>query len=401
MAKTKGNQLPPVHKHKTGQARTRISGKDFYLGVHGTPEAKEEYERLVAEWLAAGRPQPWSGPVRGSAGSWRRIPKLTLAELMVLFLAWAKEHYRKGGKPTSEMAAMKRALSYAHRLYGRRSLTEFGPVALKACRCQMVEDGLCRGTCNSYVGRIRRMFRWGTENELVPVEAYQALMAVRGLERGRTEAPEGRAVKPAEPKAVELVRARVSRQVRAMIDLQLLTGMRPGEVCQMRARDLKTSGEDWQYQPESHKTEHHGRERVVHLGPRAREIVSRFLSDDLEAPLFDPRAAEAERQALRRAEAKSPRSGVLSPKALGERRRPPRAEYDVDSYRRAIARACKDAGIPVWCPNQLRHNAATAIRAHRGVEAAQTVLGHSSLSTTEIYAERDDDLAAQVMREIG
>ncbi|MBQ2849213.1 MAG: site-specific integrase, partial [Thermoguttaceae bacterium] len=44
-------------------------------------------------------------------------------------------------------------------------------------------------------------------------------------------------------------------------------------------------------------------------------------------------------------------------------------------------------GVPSWSPNQLRHAAATEIREKLGLEVARIVLGHSSTSTTEIYAE--------------
>jgi integrase len=57
--------------------------------------------------------------------------------------------------------------------------------------------------------------------------------------------------------------------------------------------------------------------------------------------------------------------------------------------------------VPRWSPLQLRHTAATAIRARFGVEAAATVLGHSKVETTEIYAEKNRDRAEQVVREIG
>jgi integrase len=54
-----------------------------------------------------------------------------------------------------------------------------------------------------------------------------------------------------------------------------------------------------------------------------------------------------------------------------------------------------------WSPNQLRHTAGTAIRKRFGAEAAQTVLGHSHLTVTEIYAERDLEKAAEVIRQLG
>jgi site-specific recombinase XerC len=49
----------------------------------------------------------------------------------------------------------------------------------------------------------------------------------------------------------------------------------------------------------------------------------------------------------------------------------------------------------------LRHSAATEIRKQFGLEAAQTVLGHSQANVTQVYAERDWQLAAEVMRKIG
>ncbi|ASV75256.1 hypothetical protein THTE_2654 [Thermogutta terrifontis] len=43
-------------------ATNRVAGqsseatvKNFYLGKHGTPESRAEFERLIAEWLTAGR----------------------------------------------------------------------------------------------------------------------------------------------------------------------------------------------------------------------------------------------------------------------------------------------------------------------------------------------------------
>jgi integrase len=78
-----------------------------------------------------------------------------------------------------------------------------------------------------------------------------------------------------------------------------------------------------------------------------------------------------------------------------------RSHYTTDSYAKAIVAACSKAGINPWAPNRLRHNAATEIRKHAGVEIARTVLGHASMATTEIYAERDLEKAIAAMREVG
>jgi len=79
-----------------------------------------------------------------------------------------------------------------------------------------------------------------------------------------------------------------------------------------------------------------------------------------------------------------------------------------DSYRKAIDYGIKAAGrepggehVRHWHPHQLRHNAATRIRKEFGLEAAQAVLGHSSAAITQIYAERDQAKAADVMARVG
>jgi integrase len=54
-----------------------------------------------------------------------------------------------------------------------------------------------------------------------------------------------------------------------------------------------------------------------------------------------------------------------------------------------------------WHPHQLRHTAATAIRRRFGFEAAQHVLGHATLSMTEICAERNAEAARAVAAAIG
>ncbi|QDT14610.1 tyrosine-type recombinase/integrase [Alienimonas californiensis] len=53
-----------------------------------------------------------------------------------------------------------------------------------------------------------------------------------------------------------------------------------------------------------------------------------------------------------------------------------------------------------WSPNQLRHTCATQLRAKYGIELTRTVLGHSDIGTSEIYAERDLAAAERVMREV-
>ena len=49
-------QIPQYRLHKpTGCGVVRLNGRDIYLGTHGTPESKERYPQVIAEWLANNR----------------------------------------------------------------------------------------------------------------------------------------------------------------------------------------------------------------------------------------------------------------------------------------------------------------------------------------------------------
>ncbi len=54
-----------------------------------------------------------------------------------------------------------------------------------------------------------------------------------------------------------------------------------------------------------------------------------------------------------------------------------------------------------WHPNRLRHTFATKVRKAHGLEAAQVLLGHAKADVTQIYAEKNDALAATVAAKIG
>jgi integrase len=187
-----------------------------------------------------------------------------------------------------------------------------------------------------------------------------------------------------------------------MVAVQRLTGMRPGEVCMMRTCDLDTSGRAWLYTPESHKTEHHGRERRIYIGPQAQAILRMWLRADLTAYLFQPREAVEEHRAELRRSRKTPMTPSQAARTRKRRpRKAPGERYDTDSYRRAIAYGCKRADVPRWHPHQLRHAAATKLRKAFGLDVARAVLGHASSDVTETYAEMDMTKAAEAMELVG
>ncbi|WLD13130.1 site-specific integrase [Planctellipticum variicoloris] len=425
---TKSRRKPAYTLHRpTGQARVRIGGKDHYLGEYGSPESRDRYDDLIAEWFA-------------SDGDVSRY-SLTIDDLALLFMAHAEGYYRhKDGTPTGETTNLRHALGFVIRSHGRTRARDFGPLKLKDVRDAMISAGMCRSNVNRQIHRVKRLFAWGVENERVPAAVYQSLQAVAGLRRGRSKARESAPVAPVPQGTVDATLPHLPGVVADMVRLQLLCGARPGEICSIRPCDI-TRGLNgvWTYRPATHKTEHHGRERRIFIGPEGQAVLSRYLDRDPEAYCFWPAEADAERNAVRRANRRSP----LTPSQAARKRkgRTHRARYTKDTYNRAVGRGCEMAfGMPAelrnvgrtvarlqdvtekqrdaeklrlstaaaawraeycWSPNQLRHSRATAIRERYGLEAAATVLGHADPRVTEIYAERDFAMAAKVMREIG
>lgn len=440
---------PSYCRDKTsGQAYVRLSGRKHYLGAYGSRKSRDKYDQLIGQWIASGRaPLPQINP--HDAGS-----SITVSTLINAWITHAHGWYGTtaiaGRRPSGELGNYWDVLSELRRLYGPTRANDFGPKALKALAAALATDrtytdaagaiifrrGMCRNVVNRSLSRVKHVFKWGVEEELLPGEAHYRLQAVRGIPPGRGQARESDPVTSVSDEHVAAVLPYLSRHVAAMVRVQRLSGMRPGEVCAMRRCDLDTRKPVWLYQPPKHKTAHHGKTRQISLGPKAQEILATFppRTPDPAEYVFSPADAERERNEQRRRERQTPLtpSQILrAQEAVGrQRQRPPRDHYDVASYRRAVERACELAfGMPrelrprpadtpeqkdqkaagrsewrrehKWRLNQLRHTAATATRRQYGLDAAQLLLGHSSRRMTEVYAEPDTELAARVMLEIG
>jgi integrase len=420
-----------VHKplayslHKpSGQAKVKDQGRVIYLGKYGSPESWEKYHRFLAErygrkdLVGQQKIQPETDP-------------LTITELAVRYVRYCEQYYVKNGKVTNQVTMIKLALKVQRQLYGTTFIKDFGPVNLKACRAEFIRLGLSRGECNRRTNLIKQAFRWGAENELAPRGLYHDLCTVQGLRKGRSEARETAPVGPVPEAIVERTLEHLSATVAAMVRLQLASAMRPGELVIMRACDLNMSGPIWEYRPGSHKGEHREVSQVIMLGPRAQEIIRPFFCLDISGYLFSPRRVVAQQAEERRAGRKSPlwasHAELQAKRRAARGRRSLKDHYNVNAYRRAIARAC-DKAFPHpelsgtkakaltpeqraeleawrkshrWHPHQLRHSAATIIRKKFGIEAAQAVLGHSQVDTSELYAEKSLDAARAVAKEIG
>jgi integrase len=420
-------QTPKLRHHKaSGRAYVVLNNRAIYLGYWGTEEAEENYRKTIAEWLANGK-QPDAAP-----------NNITINEMLARFWVYAEGYYRDcNGKTTTELGNIRVSLRPFCALYGHTKAVEFGPRSLKTVRQKMIAMGWCRNNINKSISRLKTVFKWAVAEEIIPGSVYQALMAVPGLKRGRSDARESEPVKPVPQEYVDAIEPYVSRQIWAMIQLQLLTAARPSEILTMRPCEIDRSSKIWVYSPAEHKTAHHGHERKIYIGPRGQDILRPFLIRPADSYCFSPAEAEAERRATMHENRKTYLSCGNVP-GSNCKENPERTKgnlYHVANYRRAISRAIKIA-FPApehlrqrfgetkqqwrkrltkqekdelkawykqyhWHPHQLRHNAATFLRKEFGLETARIILGHRSAVITEVYAELDQQKAMEAVVRVG
>lgn len=445
----KSSRRPPAYRQRKGYDQAIVTltdsrtGKrrDYWLGEYGSRESRELYHRLLAEWESTGQRLPIppnATPMHDPNGK-------TISEIVLPYWEYAQSYYNS----SSEIRSIKLALRLLRQFYGSEPAADFGPQKLRLLRERMIlgdSDEVpprapwCRRYINHQIKRIRRMFKWAVAHEKVPVDVYQRLTALESLKRGRSAAKESQPVKPVPMDRVNAIENYVSRQVWAIIQLQILTGARGGELVILRPCDIKRDDPAgvWLYEPVDHKTAYREKSRVILFGPQAQEIIQPFLLRPPKTYCFSPSEAEVERRAKLHAARKTPMSCGNKP---GSNRKDtpsihPGDRYDSQSFHRAIRYACDKAFTPPpplakrknetkaqhterltkkqnaelqawrkehrWHPHQLRHLAGTEIRRRFGLEAAQVVLGHSSAEITDaVYAERDLAKAMEIMKAVG
>jgi hypothetical protein len=210
-------RIPGYRRHSSGQARVTLNGKDHLLGPYGSAESKESYRRLIAEWV--GRPpQPQQEA--------NEPEQLSVNDVILAYWQYAAVYYGFDRGDRRDAYCLKDALRVIRSLYGRTRAHAFGPLALKACRAEMIKKDWSRTYINAQVDRIRRAFKWAASKQLVPVTLYQALRTVESLRRGRTEARETLKVKPVTSEHVEATVPYMPPVVRAMVRLQQRVGCR-------------------------------------------------------------------------------------------------------------------------------------------------------------------------------
>jgi len=178
---------------------------------------------------------------------------------------------------------------------------------------------------------------------------------------------------------------------------------------------------------------------VIALGPKVQAVLRQFFTPSIDDYLFSPERSAEEYRAARSATRVTPRFESHmrrnADKRVKKPKKKPTEHYDTIGYGHAVARACDRAFPPPgdlakregetqdgwwarlsegeretvkawrkahrWHPNQLRHSFATKVRKAHGLEAAQVLLGHARADVTQVYAERNEELAREVAGKIG
>lgn len=398
-------RVPAYRLHSSGQARVTINGKAFYLGEYDSPESKNEYARIIAEYLSCDHKPAFNA----------KQESLLIIELIASYSEFAKKYYGPG--QNSEAYRIGIILRALGKLYGHTRAIDFGPKALKAVRQYLLDGNVdylklnetkkkkkqpprSRKYINSLVKRLVAMFKWAAGEELLPPTVYQALMCVPSLKANRTTARETDEIEPVPDAVVEATLPHLPPVVADMVRFQSLVGCRPGEVCAIKPCMVDRSSDVWEIKLKEHKTAWRNKKRIIYVGPQAQKILLPYLTDRTDEDYcFRPIDSERRRRTRNVPESCGNRKGKSN--TPRETTRKLKDHYTTGSYGNAIRRACREFEIEHWAPNQLRHSVGTKVRKEGDIEAASAVLGHSNIVTTQIYAKANREKAIEAVKRLG
>lgn len=380
------SKTPPLRYHKpTRNWYVFTGGKRIYLG-RNKPTAEQRRLQIIGATIQG---QPVDAATVAGAGG------MTLSEALIAFREYANSHY------SDDRARMryKSIIEATVKVHGATPADRFDGQCVDDVRAELLSrtkpKKLSRKYINCLIRALKTAFAWMRRRKIVSANTLAEVREVKALmpgEGGRETLP----IPPVEDWVIDATSRECTPTIRAMIDLQRITGMRPGELVIMRPCDLTTDANQsihvpgqnrtiramdfdgvlvWFYVPPRHKTMHRGKMRIVPIGPAGQAILKPFLSrrdpsDYVFKPSIDLSAGQC--RAL----------------CVGD-------YYPVRSYHNAIGRAVIRANkmrrqaverglipafieVPAWHPNQLRHAAAESVAEKIDAESAANLLGHSA-----------------------
>lgn len=344
---------PPKMTRCGDKARVSLNGRKHYLGKWDSPEAKAKYHRLITQWRKQHDVEVAS------------LDRYLVAELTADYLDYSRDYYGPGHNRYTSIAPTIRRFGLQ---FGDMWTDEFRPRHLEQARDMWIKRKCAREYINRVTREIVRCFEWGVSQDKVPSHVWQALLAVRGLHKGRHGVKDAAPIQAVPTEVVDKTLPHLPRKIADMVRLQLLSGCRPNEIMRITPGEVDRSEDVWRYRPSQHKNAWREKSRIVYFGPQAQQILASYLLRDAQSPCFQNNRGE---------------------------------QFARAGYRQSIRRACEKHGLPHWTPNQLRHLKATELRKMRNLEVARVVLGHTSATVTQIYAELNEEPAIQAAKEFG
>jgi hypothetical protein len=184
------NEIPKLRRHTAkNRAFFQFRGKRYYTGRWGSREAEEQYRRLIAEIVL---------PAQDS--DTRTIPDApTLSGDQILVEDLAAEFLEQVAQrhppPSREADNIGYAIKELLEIHATTRVVEFTPRALRTFQAHLMRPDrtegvqgrrvLSRRTLNRRVDSVRKMFRWGVSQELVPLATWQALTTIDGFKHGQ------------------------------------------------------------------------------------------------------------------------------------------------------------------------------------------------------------------------
>ena len=143
----------------------------IYLGRAHSPESRVQYHAVISTHLAGKPPRRIRSDAKARCA-------LTIGELAERWYLAVRSKEGANSKTTYEASYTARELTEQH---ATCLVIEFGPLAFKAIRSQIVAMGRSRQGVNRLMNRIRRCIRWGVGGELVPPDLIMHLFPGDGL----------------------------------------------------------------------------------------------------------------------------------------------------------------------------------------------------------------------------
>lgn len=391
---------PPTlcrHRH-SGRAYVKLDGVRHYLGKWNSKEAKAAYRAFIKQWEVTG----------AAPSDSRSAESIEVAEIAADYTEKSIGIYKPNpvtGEPSSELGVARLAMGAWIAEFGELPVLRFGPVCFQRLRAVWVNQKLAPETVSHYVRHIRRALKHAVALEKLPASVVTAIACVEPLK----QAEHKHEPQPA-PKLVidETIKATIKHLPPMLADAVMLlreSGMRPCELCLMRPCDIDRSQREWEYKPQTHKTAHKGKVRIVQLGPACQRILKKyFATTAAEDYIFSPAIVMEQRRQAKAA-------ARVTPLSCGNRRgsnvkrkpkRTPGKRYTTQALTRAIKNACEDNQIETWTAKALRKAHITEAVIAVSLQAASAAANHSSVKVTERnYSLAQRELAKQVARKIG